>query len=249
MPNMLIGIDDTDYGDSPGTGQLARRISAEITRLGGNPLGITRHQFLVDPLIPYTGHNRGICIATAWDGPIAGLEVVFELVRQWSAEGSDPGVCIAAENAVSPELIAWGEAAMRRVLTMREALSLAQGLALDLRPLGGTGQGIIGALASVGLRAGGIHGRFVDLPGLRELGEQVTADRLAEMGIEIERLEPVTAVPGRMPEAHAVYKTLGWVRPKLCNGKPVLSVEWSDDHDAWIPVGRKKIHPMEPGGQ
>ena len=63
MTTVLIGIDDTDFGDSPGTGQLARRVSNEITRLGGKPLGITRHQFLVDPRIPYTACLIG---ASVW---------------------------------------------------------------------------------------------------------------------------------------------------------------------------------------
>jgi hypothetical protein len=94
MTTVLIGIDDTDYGDSPGTGQLARRVSGEINRFGGKPLGITRHQFLIDPRIPYTGHNRGICVATDWEGPIADIEFVFDWVRGASAEGSDPGVCM-----------------------------------------------------------------------------------------------------------------------------------------------------------
>ncbi len=213
MATVLIGIDDTDFGDSPGTGQLARRVSNEIARFGGKPLGITRHQFLVDPRIPYTAHNRGICVAIQWIGLATELEFVFDLVGQWSAEGSDPGVCIAAAEAATQEIVAWGESAMRDVLTMEDARALARRSGLNLRPLGGTGQGIIGALASVGLRIGGSRGRFVDLPGLRDLGERVTAMDLALMGIEVEHHEP--AVHGRVAGKKGVYKTLGWVRPAI----------------------------------
>ena len=82
MATIFIGVDDTDFGDSPGTGQLAQRLSKEITRRGGKPLGITRHQFLMDPRIPYTGHNRGICIGVDWTRPLVELDFVFDLVRE-----------------------------------------------------------------------------------------------------------------------------------------------------------------------
>src|ERR1700761_2139441 len=88
MQTVLIGIDDTDSADSPGTGQLARRVSQEICRCGGVLIGTTRHQFLVDPAIPYTGHNRGICVAVGWEGAVTELEFVFELMAGWAAEGS-----------------------------------------------------------------------------------------------------------------------------------------------------------------
>jgi hypothetical protein len=242
MPTVWIGIDDTDNADSPGTGQLARRVLKEIVHAGGTSLGTTRHQFFVDPRIPYTGHNRGICMAVLWEGAggVNGLDFVFDLVRAWSAAGSDPGVCVARPEEVTPELIAWGERAMGELLTKEEAIVVAGRSGVQLRELGGTGGGIIGALGSVGLRAGGTHGRFVELPGLRELGESVTEKELTAMGIHLDHRTPRENLP-----KDPVYKTRGWVRPRLAHGQPVLAVEWSDDDDAWIPVDQKTVHPVE----
>jgi hypothetical protein len=239
MAKVLIGIDDTDNRQSPGTGKLARQLVAELERMGGLFLGTTGHQFLVDARIPYTGHNRGICVAVDWAGELEDLEFVFDLVRGWSAEGSDPGVCLAMAEDVGPDVVAWGERALREVLTMEEAVGLAQRGGLRLRGLGGTGGGVIGALASVGLRVGGSEGRFVDLPGLRELGETVTVERLAQMGIELEYRtgggEEVC-----LAGAKDVCKTRGWVRPRLVRGLPVLGVRWSAVDGAWVPVEERK---------
>ena len=132
---------------------------------------------------------------------------------------------------------------MREVLDMQPAMTLAAQNGLDLRMLGGTGQGIIGALASVGLRKGGHFGRFVDMPGLRSLGESVTRTQLAAMGIDLE----MTHVPHSEPENTETVKTLGWVRPRLYGGRPVLHLQWSQHEHAWIPVDRKTIHPLQQG--
>ncbi|MHC4369889.1 MAG: hypothetical protein ACYSW8_19940, partial [Planctomycetota bacterium] len=59
MAIFLIGIDDTDNETSPGTGRLARQLLAECALRSLDPLGVTRHQFLVDPAIRYTSHNSG----------------------------------------------------------------------------------------------------------------------------------------------------------------------------------------------
>ena len=242
MSQILIGIDDTDNRYCPGTGRLARRLTGELERLGAVPLGTTGHQFLIDPHIPYTGHNRGICIAVNWNGPLDDLDFVCDLVRDWSSNGSDPGVCIAAVEAVSPALITWGDRALREILTMGEALALANKNGLILRELGGTGGGVIGALASVGLRAGGENGRFVDLPGLRELGESVTAERLVQMGIVVE-YPPGADICAKAPPAPniepIIYRIHGWIRPRLVRGRPLLAVEWSDSEKAWVPVEQK----------
>ncbi len=63
MAMILIGIDDTDNDTSPGTGRLARDLAAECCQRGMSLKSVTRHQFLLDPAIPYTSHNSGACIA------------------------------------------------------------------------------------------------------------------------------------------------------------------------------------------
>jgi hypothetical protein len=248
MTTYLIGIDDTDNQTSPGTGQLARRLAQEIERRGANLLGITRHQFLLDDRIPYTSHNSGACIAFDTTASLPELEFAIDLIADWAAPGSDPGICIASRDTVPPDAVEWGWAATREVLSQSQAIALARAGGILLRPLGGSGDGIIGALASVGLRADGNEGRFLDLPGLRMLGEVVDIGELTQLGIRVDHRLPaglcaadaVTTAPDRAP-----YKTLNWVRPRLVGGRPVWPVEWSDHERAWIPVDRKKSRPLE----
>jgi len=233
MATILIGLDDTDNATSRGTGHLARRLSAELAARGLGPLGVTRHQFLVDPRIPYTSHNSGACVAVEGDG--AAAAVAFDFVAASAADGSDPGVCVAEARAVGPETIAFGRDATRRIVEMDEALEVARTAGLDLRALGGSGLGVIGALGSVALRAEGDEGRFIDLPGLRELPPRVTLPALARLGIRVEQRSD-----DRPARADDALETLGWVRPRLVGGEAVLPVEWSDEHDAWVPVDRKR---------
>ena len=248
MTTFLIGIDDTDNDTSPGTGQLARRLAGEIERRGANMLGITRHQFLVDDRIPYTSHNSGACIAFDSTASLPELGFAIGLIAEWAAPGSDPGICIAARDQVPALAVEWGWAATRQVLTKSRAISLARAGGILLRPLGGSGDGIIGALASVGLRADGNEGRFLDLPGLRFLGEVVNLGELVRIGIEVDHHLPagVCAADAVTTATHrAPYKTLNWVRPRLVGGRPVWPVEWSDHERAWIPLDRKKSRPLE----
>ena len=229
---LLIGLDDTDNATSRGTGFLARSLAAECGRRGLAPLGVTRHQFLVDPRIPYTSHNSGACVA------VDAAAFALDFVAARAAPGSDPAVCIAPAAAVPPEVTAFGRDAACRVIEMAEALGLAQRAGLALRPLGGSGLGVIGALASVGLRVEGASGRFIDLPGLRELPRRVTLEALTRLGIRVQ-----TSHACRTPAATDGCETLGWLRPRLAGGEPVLPVEWSIEHDAWVPVDRKHAKP------
>jgi hypothetical protein len=242
MAIVLIGIDDTDNETSPGTGQLARRLAAKTEQRGAKLLGITRHQFLVDDRIAYTSHNSGACLAVEWNGPPRELEFAIGLIAEWSADGSDPGICITDLGEVPSDVMEWGWSATREVLTRDRAVVLAKAHGICLEPLGGNGEGIIGALASVGLRADGNEGRFLDLPGLRLLGEFADMRELTQIGIQVDhRLSNGV----RIEHNGTKYKTLNWVRPRLVGGRPVWPVEWSEDEHAWIPVDRKKSRPLE----
>jgi hypothetical protein len=238
MPTILIGLDDTDTATSRGTGHLARQLSAECVRRGMTALGVTRHQFLVDPRIPYTSHNSGACVAVACDEGAAAAAFAMEFVASRAAGGSDPGVCIASAAAVPQAVVALSCDAARRIIEKDEALRAAAEAGLALRPLGGTGLGVIGALASVGRRAEGNEGRFIDLPGLRDLAERIRTEDLTRLGIVLEY-----PAQGPCPRTEDAYDTLGWVRPRLVGGRPVLPLEWSEAIHAWTPVDRKHARP------
>ncbi|MCF7958912.1 MAG: hypothetical protein K9M57_10735 [Phycisphaerae bacterium] len=235
MRTILIGIDDTDNLTSPGTGSLARKLCAELVARGIRSLGVTRHQFLFDRAIPYTSHNSGACIAGLTDKNIEAFDFAFEYVANASAEGSDPGVCIAFGDDVPHDISDFGQAAQKTILQIKDSFNLTRGTSVKLHGLGGDCQGVIGALASVGLRARGNDGRFVDLPGLRDLPQIVNIRDFQNIGVTI-----IPAPGHRTPGTDESCDTLNWARPDLMDGKPVLIVEWSDNDNLWIPLNRKK---------
>lgn len=240
MRTILIGIDDTDNPNSPGTGRLARDLCAELTKRGMKSLGVTRHQFLFDRAIPYTSHNSGACIAVESKNGIVAVDFVFDFVTCASAKGSDPGVCIAFSDDVPKEVFDFGKAAQKKILAIKHTFKLANDKSIKLHGLGENGQGVIGALASVGLRSQGNDGRFIDMPGLRELPRKVNVEKYEKIGIKV-----VYKIIKRVPNANDIYDTLDWVRPRLIDGKPVLIVEWSEKNNAWIPIDCKKSKPSQ----
>jgi hypothetical protein len=240
MRTILIGIDDTDNMSSPGTGSLARRVAALCQQRGMQLQGVTRHQFLLDAEIPYTSHNSGACVSIRTDQDITAVFFVFEFVSKTSASGSDPGVCVVEKESVSQAVMNFGNAASYEVLETEYAFSLAKQESILLCGLGGTCQGVIGALASVGQCARGDNGRFIDLPGLRRLSGRVSRQCYDKIGITVEY-----EIHEKRPDPNDDYETLDWVRPRLSCGKPVLNVEWSSEKNAWIPTDRKKSRPLE----
>ena len=165
MISILICIDDTDSIDSRGTGHLAALLSETLVERGwAECQPITRHQLLVHPDIPYTSHNSSMCFGA--DIQAEALETLVSFcqgfLEQESEPGSDPGLCVVdRERLVDPDaLIAFGMKAKAVILEKAEAYQLAESLNVHLSEHGGTGIGVIGALAGCGLRLSGNDGRF-----------------------------------------------------------------------------------------
>lgn len=83
-----------------------------------------------------------------------------------SAPGSDPGLSIVVpERLEQPEeLIAYGRKAKTTVISKEEAYEMAAARRIHVSEHGGTGQGVIGALAGAGLRLSGNDGRLKGKP-------------------------------------------------------------------------------------
>ncbi|QWV93813.1 hypothetical protein KP004_01060 [Geomonas oryzisoli] len=203
MPvRVLIAIDDTDNSVSRGTGEIASLIAEAIEENGWGTAGfISRHQLLVHPDIPYTSHNSTMCFPVEMQqGALAQLiSFACDFLGRECADGSDPGLCVAVlEQIAAPaELVAFGRRAKLEVITKSEATELAGRLGVHLSEHGGTGHGVIGALAGVGLRLSGDDGRMRGSltgvrPGLvltvRELLEQPDVD--AVRGLDGSTLAP-----------------------------------------------------------
>jgi hypothetical protein len=162
---IVLAIDDTDNLESRGTGEIASLIAEGVQANGwGSTSFVTRHQLLVHPDIPYTSHNSAMCfLAELEEGCLDQvIEFACEFLENECAEGSDPGLCVAVldQLAAADELIAFGKRAKLEVITMAEAYELASRLGVHLSQHGGTGQGVIGALAGAGLRLWGSDGRM-----------------------------------------------------------------------------------------
>jgi hypothetical protein len=227
---ILIGIDDTDDLDSRGTGFRARelgRLIAEQTI--GSCHGISRHQLLVDPRIPYTSHNSALCLDVAVNPER--LAALYPCCRAYlvasSAGGSDAGLCIVAWHDVDAAIEEFGRRAKHDVLTQDEAKTLARGRNILLEGLTGDHGGIIGALAAAGLRKTDRDGRFVWRAGVRELSGVVTAgELLATTGID-----EVRSLAGVTVDAGDAINVEPWPRPVLIAGRAVLLVEKTEESD------------------
>ena len=161
----LVSIDDTDNIDSRGTGELASMIEKAMEERGwGKGYGVTRHQLYIHEDIPYTSHNSSMCFAADIEETYLNqlTDYATAFLSHESAEGSDPGLCIVLPDRLEkPELlINFGYKAKQAIITKQEAYELAHQLGIHLSEHGGTGLGVIGALAGTGLRMEGNDGRY-----------------------------------------------------------------------------------------
>ena len=222
---IFIGLDDTDTLETRGTGHLARMIAAELAgdlRIAG----VVRQQLLVDDRVPCTKNNS---CATILVDQEADLIDVFERVKTLMladfVAGSDPGLCVADE--VPPDVVAFGRRTQRELVSQAAAKQLADRHNLLLEGLGGTNDGIIGALAAVGLSSTGEDGRYVMVGDLRQLEGLQPLEALFSAGVAAIRTET-----GEFVEKGFVntYK----LRPARRGGQPVAIVAWQDD--CWQPL-------------
>jgi hypothetical protein len=240
---IYIGVDDTDILGSAGTGRVARGLAKHLEALGRvRSLGVSRHQLLVDDRIRYTSHNSSKGIAVETERPVSDLhEPGIAYLAGCYQVGADPGLCICREDQVNQEILDFGREACSSVLTKDAALSLARKHGLFLKELGGSGDGVIGALAAIGLRAGGNDGRLVDLNGIHDITGLLTVAELLRR-TDIDRVEDTG---GMVLGGNEVIDSQDRIRPSLVGGRPVLRVEPDGKQGAvptWLPVERKLRH-------
>jgi tRNA(Ile2) C34 agmatinyltransferase TiaS len=224
---LYIGLDDTDTLESRGTGHLAREIAAELAA-DYAVLGVTRHQLLVDPRVPCTKKNSCAAVALGGDGevdPIAILDQVRVLMLAAFQPGSDPGLCVA--HTVPGAITEFGLRVQRELVKQQEARGLAAAHAIPLVGLGGDEDGVIGALAAVGLAALGEDGLYVLVGRSRELSGLQPVSALLEAGVAA-----VQTMDGRPVTAGLVQTDK--LRPARRGGRAVAVVEWAGD--CWQPL-------------
>jgi hypothetical protein len=222
--HLLIAIDDTDNMESIGTGRLSRMLAVELSRKGiaGN-IGITRHQLLVHPDIPYTSHNSCACIEAI--AKCVAFEEVATVSKAFLIENyhetANPGLCVADKDSVPDALKQFGYRAQREVIDIEEAKELSKRLGIFVWWYGETGQGCIGAMSGVGLRGTGNDGRFIDLAGIRGLKGVMSVDNILQQTA----IHKVVSVSGEILNNQESIDTQDWVRPTLSNNQAVLFVK------------------------
>jgi tRNA(Ile2) C34 agmatinyltransferase TiaS len=239
---IYVGFDDTDtIAADRGTGKLARWFE-DVLPEGCKMEGVVRQQLLVDERIPYTSHNSSACVVvhapdSSWLALLTARAI--EHVKRHSLEGSDPGLCVASEDANAlAGLIAFGRACTSRVVSQQEALAAASGSHLSGH--GGTNDGIIGAAAAVGLTASGWSGRFIEYGKLRRFTDPVRVSELERSNILVVSSDR----DARVPAPEDIVHTKGWLRPRLWGKRAVLLVTPRDE-GVWESLGERRNKAKE----
>jgi hypothetical protein len=242
---ILLSIDDTDNLESRGTGEIASLIAEAVQLKGwGTTSIVTRHQLLVHPDIPYTSHNSAMCFEAHLNTGC--LDQVIGFARHFleheCAEGSDPGLCVAVLDRLeaAPELIAFGQRAKLEVITIAEAYELAARLGVHLSEHGGTGQGVIGALAGAGLRLWGNDGRMKGCLNFAIPGRTL---RVSEI-LEHPEVDAVRCVAGGVVSPEDLVEIDEKPKTVRLDGSSVLllSATHREDSDAsWQTLHRKQL--------
>jgi hypothetical protein len=220
---IFIGIDDTDMPDTPGTNKLAFHLAEQLAPRY-ETRWIVRHQLLEDPRVPCTNKNGCVSMQLAprtATPPNALIAELRETIVAWSPAGSDPGLCVAASPPAS--VLRWGRAAQAELLHMEAALRLAAEEGLHLEPLGGTGGGVIGALAAVGLLATWNSGRVVFCGNfLAGASDQIGVHPAAD--VYAWGVDDILSIDDHSRIANGTIDLGKRLRPNLRNGRVVLYV-------------------------
>lgn len=235
----FICIDDTDeIGYHTSTGEICEEIRRHIMEHYDHlATPITRHQLFLHEDIPYTSHNSSMCF-TAYLNEKEREEVtkfILEHVENISAPTSDPGVCIAFEHEIRDlnALVRYGLDAKEKVLTKQSAYDIAQQQNLFLRELKNTGQGVIGAVAGIALRAHGNDGRIkgkfrLDIP-------LIDVHTLLKNNL----IDEIRLKSGEQISDDALIITKDELKIVYLNHKCVLLVE--KEGDFYLPLGKENL--------
>ncbi|MCF0136970.1 MAG: hypothetical protein HUJ66_01250 [Oscillospiraceae bacterium] len=231
---ILICIDDTDNLDSIGTGQLLEDLCAELENRGLAKGGfVTRHQLLIHEDIEYTSHNSSMCCEAETERFEEAVSAAREYLAKHSAEGSDPGICVLRLDTAADieKLREFGRRAQTEVLKKSEAYETAALFpgSLCLSEHGGTGDGVIGALAGVGLRLTGEDGRVKGKIRPRKEDEVLTAADFCS----VYSVEQIVTEDGELLSGDAVLHFSEPTKAVFRDNKVTLTVLRGDGF--WIP--------------
>lgn len=229
---IILVFDDTDSREGgPGTGELLDIFLAQ-SRFAILPSGgfISRHQLLIHPDVPYTSHNSSMAVELLCTDMDSLIEEASLFLETQSAKDSDPGLAVAKMSMITPEyqkeLIQYGKKTKVALMSQREAIEKARECSVHLSGHGGTEDGIIGALAGVGLRLSGNDGRVKGKLKLETSNGFTTVDNLIEAGAAD---AVILYRDGQLFEQdiplHSIVEVNSAVKSLVRNGKKVIPLE------------------------
>ncbi len=240
-------IDDTDTIDSIGTGTICEEI--RNTLIGDNIARchpITRHQLLIHEDIPYTSHNSSMCFeGELLEGTINDvIRIGKSVLNVRSAKGSDPGLCVAqvTETIKRDALVEFGYKATQVVLTKRDAYSLAEKMGIHLSEHGGTGQGVVGAIAGVGLRISGNNGEGKGI--LKKVSNRTYS--VKEL-LDLDGIQKVMDTSGHVLEDRVTVHIQEPTKIQLHNHKFTLFAEQKPE--GYVALTKKVVRSLQLGNQ
>lgn len=240
----LLCIDDTDNLESPGTGEILQNLCIALERKGLAKGGVvSRHQLLLHDDIAYTSHNSSMCteLTLSRENFQNVIKLSCEYLQNSCAEGSDPGLCVVDLEALedSDMLIQFGTQAKEVVLHKDDAVAVADKYSgvVFLTEHGGTGAGIIGALAGCGLRMSGTDGR---VKGKLEL----TPDELTTVGEFCEKYGIAFALDQEycIVPAEDLLRLVDIVKPLVWNNQSAVLVRQDEKKMAdWQLLTKQEV--------
>lgn len=247
--NILICIDDTDSIDSRGTGELAEIIARNIENYGwGKTYLVTRHQLLLHKDVPYTSHNSSMCFEAEIEPKYLKniIDYAADFLNNESEPGSDPGLCVVVTDNLNgnEKLIEFGYKAKRMILTKENAYDLAKELKIHLSEHGGSGLGVIGALAGAGLRLSGNDGWFKGAHKVKTSNSTIKVSELCSYN----NIDRVKCIHGEYLEDHEEVVIGKLVKTMLIDGQAVVLVDKVDiegNGAKWKTCGKQQLMNYE----
>jgi hypothetical protein len=223
---IYVGIDDTNNEESVGTAKFTRQVASKVAEKF-RVYGVTRHQLAQNSEIDYSIHN--FCAVIHVEADKSHLNTIFSIAKTEIMNhfniGSDPGLATAHEDNISSSVVSFGLDAKYKVVKRDAAIKLARDSEIIIEGFGEAGNGVVGALAGVGLASTKNDGRFVQLGDLRKIKQPEPIQKFLKSGID-----KVITVEGVIIEEGIIFNTDNKpVKPSPVNGEIVLFVEPVDN--------------------
>jgi methanogenesis imperfect marker protein 11 len=150
LQKVVIGIDDTDTKDEGATWTLAHNVGAELAKQGYEYLDHVTVQ-----LYPHNPNKTQNCVGIALVfavKPEKKDELIHQVVKLLKKGTLSDKTAIAVLEGIQvpEELRSYGEAAKKSMITVEEAVKVADAVGVELIEVTGS-QGKIGALAALGM--------------------------------------------------------------------------------------------------